>query len=183
MTTTTRLSGANNTKTTTMGYLPAVEILTFLRQKFGEPIRCTSDALVNAARMTVPGSYAKAPLDEAERQIARLNSLRSATDGWAGPGSVAPSVASLNEAIEMLRRIKTLPVPVPMASVGSHGNAGLFWSDESLYADLELLGDGRIGYLIHVNGAPSIDSEEDLPAGGLPPKIATALATAYFSNR
>ena len=32
------------------------------------------------------------------------------------------------------------------------GHAGLFWKTDSLYADLEFLGDGRIAYFIEHEG-------------------------------
>lgn len=119
---------------------------------------------------------------EADRQIERLNSLRGAASGWAGPGSSAPDKSSLQAAVDLIRRLKNLPLPIPMASIGSDGNAGLFWSDDRIYADLEVFPDGRIGYLLQLAGRDPIDSEEDLPSSGLPPAIAIALATAYLSN-
>ena len=160
----------------------ASDVLSTLRRYLAAPIKSTSEAVVDAVRYSVPGIYAMAPANEADRQIDRLNALRGAGNGWAGPGSIAPNAESLDAAIDLIRRLKHLPLPTPMASIGSHGNAGLFWSDAHLYADIELLDDGRIGYLLHVPGTDEIDNEEDVPPVGLPPTIAQALATAYLSN-
>ena len=113
----------------------------------------------------------------------RLNHLRRAGDGWAGPGSTAPNEKSLNAAINLMNRLRYFPLPVPMASIGTHGNAGLYWSDSHLYADVELLEDGRVGYLLQVQGEQPIDDEDDVPSVGLPPAIAHAIASAYLSNR
>lgn len=119
---------------------------------------------------------------EVDRQVARLNAVRDLDWGWAGPGSSPPDKKSLDAAVEMIRRIGQLPLPVPMASVSSDGNAGLYWSDTKLYADLEMLSDGRVGYLLQLNGREPVDAEEELPDWGLPPTIAVALASAYLSN-
>lgn len=130
-----------------------------------------------------PAIYAMAPQSALEKQIARLSVMREAGDGWAGPGSVAPNEASLDAAVTILNRMKHLPFPVPMASIGSHGNAGLFWSDDHLYADVELLEDGKVGYLLHPANGEEVDNEEDMPSVGLPAAIAKALTAAYLSNR
>ena len=161
---------------------PQFDVMGAFRALLSTSLGPTSQAVQDAFRAPLAGVYAAAPASEAERQICRLNALRHAGDGWAGPGSTAPNLISLNAAIDLIGRLKYLPLPIPMASIGSHGNAGLFWSDNALYADVELLEDGRIGYLLHVKGHSEVDNEELIPEVGLPPKIAQALAMAYLSN-
>ena len=150
---------------------------------FGEPIRATSDAVARAVALPPPTQSSAAVLNEADRQIARLNSMRGAGPGWAGLYSKAPNARSLDAAIALIKKLRYFPLPIPMASVGSHGNAGLYWSDDRLYADIELLEDGRIGYLLQPVGDRVIDSEDDIPTIGLPSDIARALAAAYLFGK
>lgn len=163
----------------------------FCRQNFSanwmsamaSPARITTDLVIKAC-MEVPAAlYRAAPMHEADRQLARLEAVRGVPDGWAGPGSVAPDENSLNVAASLLQRLRYFPLPVPMVSVSPDGNAGLFWSDDKIYADLEVLRDGKIGYLAHVKGQEPIDREDELPDIGLPAAIAKALAEAYFTRK
>lgn len=153
-----------------------------LRALAQAPVSATTGAVVAAFNGAVAGCYAPVPKDAIDREIERLRSMRGAQPGWAGLGSCAPSDASIDAAISLMQRLRCLPVPVPMASVGSHGNAGLYWSDDKFYADVELMEDGKVGYLVEVKGRGTVDNEEDLPEVGLPRMIAHALATAYLSN-
>jgi hypothetical protein len=70
---------------------------------------------------------------------------------WDGEGAAAPNARALREAEKFVRLLDPdLPLPEPM--LHSSGNAGLFWRNPSLYADLEFLGGGRIAYFIKRNG-------------------------------
>ncbi|MDF2494575.1 MAG: hypothetical protein K0S66_1509 [Sphingomonas sp.] len=109
--------------------------------------------------------------------------MKNVEPGWAGPGSCPPVKEAVDATVELIKRLRNLPFPIPMASVGADGRTGLFWSDEKLYADIEILEDGKVGYLIEVKGRPQVDNEEDMPDVGLPEGVAWALASAYLNNR
>jgi len=70
---------------------------------------------------------------------------------WDLEGASAPFQSSLRQAVSFVRLIprdQCLPEPQLTAS----GRASLFWDEESLYADLEFLGDNRIAYYIEKEG-------------------------------
>lgn len=112
---------------------------------------------------------------EADRQIRRLVQFKTRKEGWDGRAAQAPNAESLGAAIKFLQSMKSLPFPVPMASVGSDGNAALYWQTGDLYADVELYEDGNIGYLLQLKGQPSEDDEVAMPDFGIPPSILQAL--------
>jgi hypothetical protein len=154
----------------------------FLYNIASSPIRAVTDAVQQTICNPFQGYQVPAQVSEPDRQIMRLKMMRGAGDGWAGPGSVAPNEESLAGAIAVIEQLKHSSVPCPMASIGTHGNAGLYWSDSEIYADVEILSDGNVGYLIQLNGQPALDDEEEMPASGLPPTIGRALAMAYLRN-
>ncbi|GLV23653.1 hypothetical protein TomTYG45_00960 [Sphingobium sp. TomTYG45] len=121
---------------------------------------------------------------EADRQIRRLVNFKSRKKGWDGREAEAPNPESLGAAIHFLQSLKYLPFPIPMASVGSDGNATLYWKNDKVYADVELYEDGRIGYLLQVGDRDPEDNEVDMPERGIPPSIFGALIAANpFKNR
>lgn len=86
-----------------------------------------------------------------ERLAGELRGWGLLTVGWDGEGAAAPNFRSLKEAVSfvgLLDEDGVLPEPMLHAS----GHAGLFWKDDSLYADIEFLGDGRIAYYIERQG-------------------------------
>ncbi len=119
----------------------------------------------------------------ADRQLRRLYQMKLVGDGWAGVGSIAPSHESIDRAAELITRFRSLPFPIPMASVGADGQAGLSWSDSKVYADIEVLEDGKLGYLIQIKGGRIVDDEVEMPPVGLPRDVAAALTSAYLTNK
>lgn len=121
-------------------------------------------------------------LHEADRQIRRLVNFKKRKQGWDGRGAEAPNSGSLSAAIKFLQNLKSLPFPIPMASVGSDGNATLYWQSENFYADVEMYDDGTVGYLLQVTGKPSEDNEVLMPNFGIPSSIFQALIVSNPSK-
>lgn len=137
-----------------------------------------SDAFVNAVAAPAASIFAVSQ-NEADRQISRLVEFKARQAGWDGREASPPNQKSLQHAIDFLSRIKCLPFPVPMASVGIDGNATLFWKTSALYADIELSEDGKLGYLLQITGQPERDKESEMPLYGLPADIMGALIAAH----
>lgn len=87
------------------------------------------------------------PTTSREKLIGELRRWGLLTANWDGEGATEPVARSLKEAVSFIRLLgeaDTLPEPMLHAS----GHAGLFWKDDSLCADIEFLGDGRIAYYV-----------------------------------
>lgn len=66
---------------------------------------------------------------------------------WDGEGASTPLADSIERAIKFVRLLpETIAIPEPM--LHASGYAGLFWSDNGLYADLEFIDNDRIAYFI-----------------------------------
>lgn len=86
-----------------------------------------------------------------ERLIGEIRRWALMDANWDGEGAVPPAARSLEESVAFVRLLEnTVELPDPM--LFSSGHAGLFWKTESLYADLEFLGDGRVAYFIEHEG-------------------------------
>jgi hypothetical protein len=114
--------------------------------------------------LSIPGyvSYQTAPItassatsqvvidretSEREQVIGELRQWQSLGDNWDGEGAKCPNYKSLAQASSFVCAMTdTLAMPVPM--LHASGNAGLYWREENLYADLEFLGDNRVAYYI-----------------------------------
>lgn len=81
-------------------------------------------------------------MHEAFMEMATFSELE---DGWDGPGSKRPSVASL---VDALRFLKLLPATAvaPEALAYADGTAGWCWHDQSKYLTIHLSGDGQFAY-------------------------------------
>ena len=102
---------------------------------------------IAAIRNVPPNDESDRPTTSRERLIGELRSWGLLTANWDGEGAAAPDARSRKEAVSFVRLLgedDTLPEPMLHAS----GHAGLFWKDDSLYADLKFLGDGRVAYYI-----------------------------------
>lgn len=86
-----------------------------------------------------------------ERAVGELRSFALLPENWDGEGAAAPSRISLRLADDFVR-LMTEDQPAPDPMMLSSGNAGLFWNDARIYADLEFLADRRIAYFIEWKG-------------------------------
>lgn len=86
-----------------------------------------------------------------EKIAGELRSWGLLSANWDGEGAAVPDARSLKEAVSFIRLLgEGDPLPEPM--LHGSGHAGLFWKDDSLYADIEFLGDGRVAYYIERQG-------------------------------
>jgi hypothetical protein len=120
---------------------------------------------------------------EAERQIRRLSKVRGSDKGWKGYNTEAPNDKSIDLAIETLFNLRGYDLRAPLASINAEGMASLFWSDEHLYADVEILPDGKVEYRIQIDGKEAIDDCEEINQKGVPEKLFSLLARAYFQRK
>lgn len=80
-------------------------------------------------------------LDLREALLRQLDNYASYPAGWDGPGSNAPTAASIEAAKVFLSAYPGgLKLPVPMLS--PTGDVGFYWSGESGYADINFDADG-----------------------------------------
>lgn len=111
----------------------------------------TQPTSVAAIRQVTQLDEQDRPTTSREKLIGELRRWSLLNANWDGEGASAPVASSLKEAVSfvsLLQETDVLPEPMLNAS----GHAGLFWKDDSLYADIEFLGDGRIAYYIERYG-------------------------------
>lgn len=97
------------------------------------------------------GDQGERATTDQERLIGEIRRWALMDANWDGEGGASPATPSLDESVAFIRLLEnTVELPEPML-LGS-GHAGLFWKTDSLYADLEFLGDGRIAYFIEHEG-------------------------------
>ncbi|MBI3774594.1 MAG: hypothetical protein HY273_03415 [Gammaproteobacteria bacterium] len=107
---------------------------------------------------SIPAILATAQYSESDRPTTLKEMLVGELRGWGllnadwdGEGAAAPDARSLKEAVSFISLLGESDIlPEPM--LHSSGHAGLFWKDDSLYADVEFLGDGRAAYYIERQG-------------------------------
>lgn len=80
--------------------------------------------------------------DATIRQLVKLSKLEA---DWDGNEAAAPSEASIREARGFLRRLSPESL-MPRATLHADGHAILFVRGDDLYAELEFLGNNKIGF-------------------------------------
>jgi hypothetical protein len=111
----------------------------------------TQTTSVSAIRQVTQLNELGRPTTSREKLIGEVRRWGLLNANWDGEGAAPPVASSLKEAVSfvnLLDEADTLPEPMLHAS----GHAGLFWKDDSLYADIEFLGNGRIAYYIEYHG-------------------------------
>lgn len=73
--------------------------------------------------------------------------LRNLKENWDGEGAVIPDILSISYA-ENFVCLFDEDFKFPETMLHDSGRVGLFWNDDSLFADLEFLSDGTIAYYI-----------------------------------
>ena len=99
----------------------------------------------------VENALATRETSEQEKAIAQLRGWKLYSEDWDGDGASAPINSSLEQASKFVCALKDgAMIPEPM--LHQNGKAGLFWSSEVLYGDLEFLENGQIAYYIEKGG-------------------------------
>lgn len=88
---------------------------------------------------------------EQEKTIALLRGWKQYQQNWDGEGAAPPNPSSLEQASKFVCALQNSAV-VPEAMLHHNGRAGLFWSEDGLYADLEFLEHSLIAYYIERKG-------------------------------
>jgi hypothetical protein len=113
-----------------------------------------------------------------EREIAKLNSMRSAKPGWDGYRAQKPNTRTIDLAINFLRQLSKTDIPLPAATISSSGNASLFDSNENYYLDVEFEPNDHIGWLVQLHGGREIEDDEPFSGDALPPRLTALLRSA-----
>lgn len=104
--------------------------------------------------------------DQADREIARLEAMRDAKEGWDGYCAAPPIASTISLASELLRQFADSGLPIPTATMSPSGNAALFNHFQGIYFDIELHADNSISWLLQLSSGPEIESTE--PYDGQP---------------
>lgn len=93
------------------------------------------------------GDLSERETSQVEKTVGELRRWLKLAGNWDGEGAVAPDALSLEAAADFIRLLpEALADAEPM--LHANGHAGLFWNENSFYADLEFLGGKRIAYFI-----------------------------------
>jgi hypothetical protein len=98
--------------------------------------------------------------DQAEQQIARLETMRGQAPGWDGRNAQSPDEQTIELATSLLRRLAEAGLPIPTATMSPSGNAALFTHGRGGYADIELHADKSVSWLIQLPSGPEIEDTE-----------------------
>jgi hypothetical protein len=109
------------------------------------------------------------------REVAKLNAMRHAEEGWDGYRAQRPNTRTIERAISFLRQLAKAEIPLPAATVSSSGNAALFDSKENYYLDVEFEPNDRVGWLMHLRGGQEIEDDEPYDGSALPSRLTALL--------
>lgn len=110
-----------------------------------------AEALYGSFVWVPPSTEPERATTAIEEVIGQLRSWSLFTANWDGEQALAPVPQSLRDAtafVSIWPPDKEPPAPMLLSS----GHAGLFLESDTLYADLEFLGDGRVTYYIEHPG-------------------------------
>jgi len=143
-----------------------------------KPVSESETSWTSRTVVTIGGQSGQGVSDEFERVKAgaekrrrleeAIGELGKLIDGWAGEGSVAPSIQAIKDA---QRFASLLPdrVPEPTVCAADDGEILIDWALAGKKAVVGLEGDGRFGYALYMGGYYKPGSEEgDLSAHDLP---------------
>jgi hypothetical protein len=102
--------------------------------------------------MTSPLAVATVPdwLVETLKKLEKLSQLPHNWDSY-GAQPVRPDVLGLS--VRILGSLEEEDLPVPLVTAGSSGTVQLEWEVEGRGLEMEILGEGRVGYLkVHPDG-------------------------------
>lgn len=86
-----------------------------------------------------------------EKVIGEIRQWGLLKENWDGEGASSPSAESIKDSVSFIKLITenaAIPEPMLLAS----GNTGLYFNENSLYVDIEFLGNNRISYFIKRDG-------------------------------
>lgn len=119
-------------------------------------------------------SGAERPTTPAEEAVGTIREMSLLQDNWDGEGGRAPLPTSVDQAVRFVF-LMAGDVPIPEPMLMATGTIGLYWNEPGLYADLELLGDGRITYFIERGPADRHKGVAGFDGKVLPPVLLALL--------
>jgi len=123
---------------------------------------------------TMHKAYADQPQHAAwlESTVVRIWNYSSASDGWKGEGTVAPSSETIEEAVELTSQFaREMPNLVsPMISADDDGSICFYWRDGGMMATVSVYSDGSYAFYAEGYDDP-IRSDSELVGEPLPPSL------------
>lgn len=109
--------------------------------------------------------------------INELDGFRTLCDGWAGPGSVAPSLEAIDEAKGLLINvIEKNSLAVPTLRAVSDGEVNFYWNNDGFLIDMAFFGEGEYSYY-YKNKHNGEEEYDDVPvAEGFSSKMLALLS-------
>ena len=92
----------------------------------------------------------------------RLESVQQLADGWAGPGTVGPSDATVTEACSTAYLVQCGTCPLPHVSAGEQGEIELAWVGGDVRIEVEVRGLGVASVFVRRPGFADIERDVDL---------------------
>jgi hypothetical protein len=89
--------------------------------------------------------FSMSPLSQADRVIFSLQRFEKLTADWDGNGGEQPSLVSIRDARDFIRSLAPESA-IPRATLHADGHVILFLRAANSYAELEFLGNRKIGY-------------------------------------
>jgi hypothetical protein len=123
----------------------------------------------------------EAPITQADRAIFSLLKLEKLGADWDGAGAERPLSHSIRDAREFIRALAPESA-IPRATLHADGHAILFLRNGNRYAELEFLGNKRIGFYAR-RGAEEWNDEISFVGQELPPGLSDVGFTVGASHR
>lgn len=88
-------------------------------------------------------------MDEKLALIKDIEGCKTVEANWDGEGAIKPKNECIEEALIFLEEMP-FEFPLPELQIFPGGTLGFYWDEEThgFYADIEILGDGRMAYFM-----------------------------------
>jgi hypothetical protein len=103
----------------------------------------------------------------AEELRHRLESVQQLADGWAGPGTQAPTDATVVEACQVANLVQCGTCPLPHVSPGESGEIELAWVGNGIRVEVEVCGSGTASVFLRAPGFADIERTVDIARADL----------------
>ena len=111
----------------------------------------------------------------------RLDVIRRMPENWDHAGGAAPEPAAVDEAGILLRRLaKIVGLPKPLVEANRAGAVQMLWesADRQRTFEVEVPGDGTVGWYFLDRSAKQEDEREDEDLGGCPRSLTPLILKA-----
>lgn len=143
-------------------------------------VRSSTSLLASDFANTFSQQDISRPTTEHEKVVGELREWILLDNNWDGENAQKPIQSSLEEATSFIRLLK-LEIPIPEPMLLSSGRAALLWQSDTIYADLEFLGNERIAYYIEKNKVEKHKGVINFDSKNLPALLTLLLADTQAS--